>query len=42
MWTNTTDELNLRVFCNSFASENYKQLQKSKKFKTGEGKKSEK
>ena len=25
------------IICNSFASENYKQLQKSKKFKIGEG-----
>ena len=37
MWTNTTDGLTWRVVCYSFASENYKQSQKSKKFKIGEG-----
>ena len=32
-WWTKTDV----IVCNSFASENYKQLQKSKKFKIGEG-----
>ena len=34
MWTNTTDGINWR---DNLHSENYKLLQKSKKFKIGEG-----